>query len=134
MQSFRNQLLPLTGHFNQLDVCWKKNTAVWIEKQSRGFLECIKGNFLIKLFHTPTGEDQTWLLTSSPELVKEVQIGGILGCRNCDLVDLLMILRNRDLANSKIRTQNFKPRLLEQRSSSSSCLKSKTRQARTLYG
>lgn len=123
------QLLPLTGHFNQLDVYWKSNTTGLIEKQCRGFLECIEGNFLIKFLHKQTGEDQTWCSLahqSSLEMLRLVAAWAVL-----TMPWLTYDLEEQDLAYSKVRTQNFRPCLLEQRSSSSPCFESKTRQART---
>jgi len=65
----RSQALVLMGDFNHPDICWQDNTAR--HKQSRRFLECIDGNFLLQ------GTEQTMrrgaildlVLTNNREIV-----------------------------------------------------------------
>jgi len=47
------------------------------------------------------------VLTNVEELIKEVRIGGSLGCSAHALVEFV-ILRNMGLAKSRVRTLNFK--------------------------
>lgn len=47
------------------------------------------------------------MLTTADELIKEVKIGGSLGCSNHALMEFL-ISRNMGLAKSKVRIPNFR--------------------------
>lgn len=78
------------GDFNHLENFWESNTIVY--KQSRRFLGCGEGNFLIQMLDKLT-RGKTLLrlvLTNADELTEEVKLGGILGCSDNALVDFVI--------------------------------------------
>ena len=78
-------------------------------RQSRRFLESVKDNFLVQVIDGPTrGEDLLDLvLTNAEESIREVKIGGSLGCSDHALVEFV-ILKNAGLAKSRDRTLCFR--------------------------
>ncbi len=68
------------GDFNHLDICW--NSGMMGDRQSRRFLESVEDNFLVQVIDGPTqGEALLDLvLISAVECIREVKIGGRLGC------------------------------------------------------
>ena len=71
----------------------------------RKFLECIEDN--VQVLDKPTREvllDLTF--TNADKLIKEMKIGGCLGCSDQALVELV-ISRNMGLVKSKVRALNF---------------------------
>lgn len=98
-----SQALILIGDFNYLDVCWESNAAGC--KQCRRLLEH-RGQIpdLDKLTRVKASLDTVF--NNSDEPIKEVNIGGSLGCSDYVLVEL-MILRNMGRAKSIVTTFNF---------------------------
>ena len=76
-------------------------------KQSRRHLESVEDNFLVQLLDREArGEALLDLvLTSAENIIKRVEVGGSLGCSDHVLLESV-IMRNMDLAKSKIRTLN----------------------------
>jgi len=69
----------LMGVFNYPSVYWESNTAGC--KQSRRLLEYAEDNFLVQLLGRPIkGEMLPDLGLINAEIIKEVKIGGSLGC------------------------------------------------------
>jgi len=78
-------------------------------RQPRRFLESVKDKFLVQVIDGPTqGEALLDLvLTNAEESIREVKIGGSLGCSGHALVEFV-ILKNVGLAKSRARTQCFR--------------------------
>ena len=97
--------LVLMGDFNHLDICL--NSGIMDGRQSRRFLESVD-NFLVQVIDGPTrGEALLDLvLTNAEESIREVKIGGRLGCSDHTLVEFV-ILKNVGLAKSRARTLCF---------------------------
>ncbi len=78
-------------------------------RQSRRFLESVEDNFLVQVIDGPTrGEALLDLvLTNAEESVREVKIGGSLGCSDHALVEFV-ILKNAGLAKSRASTLCFR--------------------------
>ena len=90
------------GDFNHTDLCWENNTASC--KQSRRLLEATDDN----LDRQTRGEALLDpVLTNVEEIIKDLKMGGGLGCSDHALVEF-MILRNVDLAKSGVRTLKFR--------------------------
>ncbi|KAK4831258.1 hypothetical protein QYF61_016728 [Mycteria americana] len=98
-EASRSQALILLEDFNHLDICWKSGTASC--KQSRRLLEYIEDNFLIQVINNPTsgGALLDMLLTNTDELIREVKIGGSLGCSDHALVKFTVL---RDMAQVEV--------------------------------
>lgn len=103
----RSQALVLMGDFSYPDICWDSSTAGGT--QSRRFLESVEDYLLVQALDGPIrGEALLDLELTKGELsVREVKIGGSLGCRDHALVEFA-IWRNAGLAKSRGRTLNFK--------------------------
>jgi len=83
-------------------------------RQSR-FLESVQDNFLVQVIDGPTrGEALLDLvLTNEEESIRDIKIGGSLGCSDHALVEFVM-LKNAGLAKSRakdlcFRRANFRP-------------------------
>ena len=78
-------------------------------RQSRRFLESVEDNILVQVVDGPTqGEALLDLvLTNAEESIREVKIGGSLGCSDHALVEFV-ILKNVGLAKSRTRTLCFR--------------------------
>ena len=76
----RSQALVLMGDFNYPDICWISSIArhAW----SRRFLQCVEDNFLMQVVEELTrgGVLLDLILTNKEGLVKEIKVGGSLGC------------------------------------------------------
>ncbi|GAB0178660.1 hypothetical protein GRJ2_000331300 [Grus japonensis] len=103
----RSQALVLTGDFNNPDICWRDNAAE--HKQSRKFLECVDGNFLLQVIEEPTkrGAMLDLVLTNKEGLVGDVKLKGSLGCSDHKMVEF-RILRAARRAHSKLTTLDFR--------------------------
>ena len=101
-----SQALVLVGDFNHLDICWKDHMASC--KRSRRLVESIDDNFLVQVVDRPTRGEVLLdlLLTNAEEIIKDVNVGGSLGCSDHALVKFV-ILRNVGLAKRVVRTLNF---------------------------
>lgn len=77
-------------------------------KQSRRLPQSVEDNFLVQVLDRPAREEVllNLVLASVEEIVKQVKIGGSLGCSNHALVKVV-IPRNMGLVKSKVRTLNF---------------------------
>ena len=73
-------------------------------RQSRTFLESVQDNFLVQVINEPTrGEALLDLvLSNEEESIREVKIGGSLGCSNHALVEFVM-LKNAGPAKSRAK-------------------------------
>ena len=93
--------------FNHLDMCWDSSTVAG--RHSRRFLESVEDNILAQVLDRPTQSEALLdlVLTNAEESVREVKIGGILGCRDHALAEPV-VLRNAGLAKSRVRTLNFR--------------------------
>lgn len=98
---------PDGGDFKHPDICW--DSGVVGGRQSRRFLESVEDNFLVQVIDGPTrGEALLDLvLTNAEESIREVKIGGSLGCSDHALVEFV-ILKNAGLAKSRARTLCFR--------------------------
>ena len=78
-------------------------------RQSRRFLKSVEDKFLVQVIDGPTqGEALLDLvLTNAEESIREVKIGGSLGCSDPALVEFV-ILKNAGLAKSRARTLCFR--------------------------
>ena len=78
------------GDFNHLDICWDSGMAGG--RQSRRFLDSAEDNFLVQVIDGPTqGEALLDLvLTNKEESIREVKIGGSLGCSDRALVEFVI--------------------------------------------
>ena len=101
------QALVLMGDFNHPDICWDSGMAGG--RQSGRFLESVEDSFLVRVIDGPTrGEALPDLvLTNEEESIREVKIGGSLGCSDHALVEFV-ILKNAGLAKSRARTLCFR--------------------------
>jgi len=101
------QFLVVLGDFNHCDICRKSSTASC--RQSRRFLECIEDNCLSQVIDSPTRGDAILdlLVTSATELIRDVKVGGSVGCSDHALVEFAD-LRDMGQAKSKVRTLNFR--------------------------
>jgi len=81
--------LVLVGNFNLPDICWKYNTAE--RKQSRRFLQCMEGNFLMQLVSEPTrgGALLDLLFTNREGLVGDVVVQGSPGLSDHGMIRVL---------------------------------------------
>jgi len=98
----RSEALVLMGDFKHPDICWDSGMAGG--RQSRRFLESVQDNFLVQIIDGPTrGEALLDLvLTNEEESIREVKIGGSLGCSNHALVEFVM-LKNAGPAKSRAK-------------------------------
>ncbi|GAB0209507.1 mitochondrial enolase superfamily member 1 [Grus japonensis] len=103
----QSQALVLMGDFHHPDICWKGNTARYV--QSRRFLQSIDDNFLTQLVEEPTrrGMLLDLVLTNKEGLVEDLKVGGSLGCSDHEMVEF-RILRGRSRAISRITTLDFR--------------------------
>eukprot|EP00076_Gallus_gallus_P031122 XP_015155904.2 uncharacterized protein LOC107055427 [Gallus gallus] len=101
-----SRALVLVGDFNHLDICWKDHTASC--KRSRRLVESIDDNFLVQVVDRPTRGEALLdlLLTNAEEIIKDVNVGGSLGCSDHALVEFV-ISRDVDLAKGGVRTLSF---------------------------
>ena len=99
--------LVLFGDFNHLDICC--DSGMVDGRQSRRFLESAEDKFVVQVLDGPTrGEALLDLvLTNAEESIREVKIGGSLGCSDHALVEFV-ISKNVDLAKSRARTLCFR--------------------------
>lgn len=109
-ESLHLQDLILLGDFDHTNVFWKSSTASC--RQSRNLLECIENNFLSYAIVSPT---RGYLLldllfTNTSELIRDIKIGGRLGCTDHALVEVAGL---RDMGQSKLRTLNFRETKLQ---------------------
>ncbi|TRZ08196.1 hypothetical protein HGM15179_018912 [Zosterops borbonicus] len=85
------QALILLGDFNYPNICWESSMATcW---QSRRLLECMDNNFLSQVIDSTTREDVLLdlLVTNASELIRNVKIGGSLGCSDHTLVEFAVL-------------------------------------------
>ena len=77
--------------YSHPDICWDSGTAGG--RQSRRFLESVEDNFLVQVIDGPTrGEALLDLvLTNAEESIREVKIGGSLGCSDHALVEFVIL-------------------------------------------
>lgn len=81
------------GDFNHPVICWESNRVGG--KQSQRLLECSESNLLAQVL----GKRTRWevlldmVLTITEELIKELKIGGTLGCSDHALVDFVILRR-----------------------------------------
>ena len=101
------QALVLMGDFSRPDICWDR--AMPGGRQSKRFLETVEDNFLVQVIDGPTqGEALLGLvLTNEEESIREVKIGGSLGCSDHALVEFVF-LKNAGLAEPRARTLCFR--------------------------
>lgn len=100
-EASHSEALILVGDFKHLDICWENDMVGC--KQSWRFVESVEDNFPVQILDKPTRDEALLdLVCSNAE-----EIGGSLGCSNPTLVELV-VLRNRGLAKSGIRTLNFR--------------------------
>ena len=73
------------GDFNHPDNCWDSSMAGG--RQSSRFLESVEDNFLVRVIDGPTrGEALVDLvLTHEEESIRDIKIGGSLGCTTMPL-------------------------------------------------
>lgn len=81
-----SQALVLVGDFNHLLSVGR--TIEQDIKQSRSFLECLNGNFLLQVIEKPTrrGAVLDLVLTKREGLVWDVKLKDSLGCRDHEMV------------------------------------------------
>ena len=96
-----SQALVLMGDFNHPNICWRDNTAG--HKQSRRFLECVDGNFLLQVIEEPArrGAMLDLVLTNKEGLVGSVKLKVSLGCSDHEMVEF-KILQAVRRAHSKL--------------------------------
>ena len=101
------QALVLTGDFNHADICWDSGMAGG--RQPKRFLESVEDNLLVQVIDGPIrGEALPDLVfTNAEESIREVKMGGSLGCSDHALVEFV-ILKNAGLAKSRARTPCFR--------------------------
>ncbi|GAB0190824.1 ras GTPase-activating protein 1-like [Grus japonensis] len=106
-EASHSQALLLLGDFNHPDICWKSSTVSC--RQSRKLLEYIEDNFLSQVTDSPIRGYVILdlMVTNASELMKDIKIGGSLGCSDHALVEFT-VLREMDQATSKVRTLNFR--------------------------
>ncbi|GAB0203750.1 hypothetical protein GRJ2_002840600 [Grus japonensis] len=103
-----SQALVLMGDFNHPDICWRGNAAE--HKQSRRFLECIDGNFvLLQMIEEPTrrGAMLDLVLTNKEGLVGDVKLKGSLGCSDHEMVEIKILMAARRVC-STLTTLDFR--------------------------
>ncbi|PKU32580.1 nedd4-binding protein 2-like 2 [Limosa lapponica baueri] len=102
-----SKALVLLGDFNYPNICWKSNTASC--RQSRRFLECLDNNFLGQEIDSPTQGFAILdlIVTNASELIRDVKIGGSLGCSDHALVEFT-VLRDTCQTRSIVRKLNFR--------------------------
>ena len=95
------------GYLNHMVICW--DSGMVGGRQSRRFLESVKDSFLVQVIDGPTrGEALLDLvLTNAEESIREVRIGGSLGCSDHAFVEFV-ILKNAGLAKNRARTLCFR--------------------------
>ena len=77
-ESVQSPALVLMGDFNFPDICWKHSVVQ--KKQSRGFLDCMKDNFLMLLLSEPTrGDVPLDLMFTEKDWRKMKRLGAVLG-------------------------------------------------------
>ena len=96
------------GDFNYPDICWVSNSAR--HKQSKWFLQCVEGNFLMQVVEEPMrqGVLLDLVLTNRDGLVRDVKVGGSLGCSDHEMVEFQMELGKGSKAKSRIATLDFR--------------------------
>ena len=101
------QALVLIGDFNHADICWDSSIAGG--RKSRRLLESVEDNFLVQVLDALTqGEALLDLvLTNAEESIREVKIGGSLGCSDHAFVEFV-IVKKTGLAKSSARTLCFR--------------------------
>ncbi|XP_028941571.1 actin-related protein 6-like, partial [Antrostomus carolinensis] len=100
------QALVLMGDFNYPGISWNAYTAS--HSQSRRFLQCTDGNFLMQMVDEPTrrGVLLDLLLTNKEGLIEVVKVESSLGCSNHKMVEF-RILCGRNRIPSGITTLVF---------------------------
>jgi len=94
------------GDFNHRDVFRKDHTAR--HTHSRRFLQSIDDNFLTQVVEEPTkGGMPLDLVLENKGLVEEVEVGGSLGCSDCESVKI-RILHVGSREASRITTLDFR--------------------------
>ena len=103
----RSWTLVLMGNFNYPDICWVSSSAR--HAQSKRFIQCVEDNFLMQVVEEPTrrGVLLDLVLTNRDGLVRDVKVGGSLGCSNHEMVEFKMELGGRSKAKSRIATLDF---------------------------
>ena len=101
------QALILLQDCSHPDICWKSGTTSC--KQSRRLLERVKDNFLIQVIDSLTRREALLdlFLTTMEQLIRDVKIGGSLGC-SCDALVEFTILRDMGHMKSRVRTLSFR--------------------------
>jgi len=99
MSSEPRQALVLVRDFNHPDICWKDHTVSC--KRSRRLVESIDDNFLVQVVDRPTRGEVLLdlLLTNEEEIIKDVNVGGSLGCSDHALVEFVIL---RDVLLAKM--------------------------------
>ena len=102
-----SQDLILMWDFSHPSTCWRDNTAG--HKQSRRFLECVVGNFLLQVIEETMrrGAMLDLVLTSKKALVGNVKRKGSLGCSDHEMVEF-KLLRALTRTHSKLTTLHFR--------------------------
>ena len=85
--------LVLMGDFNHPDICW--DSGMVSGRQSGRFLESVEDSFLVRVIDGPTRGEALldWVLINEEESIREVKIGGSLGCSDHALVEFVKIGR-----------------------------------------
>jgi len=98
--------LVLVENFNLPDACWKSNPAE--RKQSRRFLECVEGNFLMQLVSEPTrgGALLDLLFTNREGLLGDVAVRGCLGLSDHEMTEF-SVRSEVNRGASKTMTMDF---------------------------
>ena len=88
------------GDFNHLNICW--DSGMVCGRQYRRFLESVKDNLPVQVIGEPTWGEALLdlILTNTEKSIREVKIGGSLGCSDHALVEFV-ILKNVGLAKKK---------------------------------
>lgn len=75
------------GDFSYPDICWESNSARHM--QSKWFLQCIEDNFLMQVVEEPMRQGGLLdvFLTNRHGFVRDVKVGGSLGCRDHEMVE-----------------------------------------------
>ena len=79
-------------------------------EQSKRFLQCVEDNFLTQVVEEPTrqGVFLDLVLTNMDGLVRDVKVGGSVGCSNHEMVEFKMELGGRSKAKRRIATLDFR--------------------------
>ncbi|PKU36007.1 nedd4-binding protein 2-like 2 [Limosa lapponica baueri] len=106
-EASRLKALILLGDFNHPNISWKNNTASC--RQSRWLLECLNDNFLRQKIDSPTQGNVILdlIVTNTSELIRDVKIGGNLGCSDHALVEFT-VLRDTCRTRSVVGTLSFR--------------------------